>query len=77
MQSGAKLLDSELDEIICSIYIVRIPVQDTPHMLHVMSKWGLQTLQKVMVIMTAPRLSVVHVDFFQMLMLQSHSNSHF
>lgn len=42
----------------------RIPVQDTPFMLHVMSKWGLQTLQKVMVIMTAPRLSVVHVDFF-------------
>lgn len=39
-------------------------MQDTPFMLHVMSKWGLQTLQKVMVIMTAPRLSVVHVDFF-------------
>ena len=83
MQSEAKLLDSELDEIICrnswkrSIYIVGSPVQDTPFMLHVMSKWGLQTLQKVVVIMTAPRLSVVHVDFSQMLMLQSHWNSHF
>ena len=43
----------------------RIPVQDTPFMLHVISKWGLQTLQEVMVIMTAPRLSVVHVDFFK------------
>ena len=53
-------------EILEAVHLYRrIPVQDTPFMLHVMSKWGLQTLQKVMVIMTAPRLSVVHVDFFK------------
>lgn len=69
MQSGAKLLDSELDEIICQNFrsgpfILQDPSARYTFMLHVISKWGLQTLQKVMVIMTAPRLSGVHVEFF-------------
>ena len=77
MQSGAKLLNSELDEIICSIYIVGSQCK-IHHSCCMLCRNGVfRPCRKWWLLWQLPGCQLYMLMFFQMLMLQSHWNSHF